>query len=219
MTKKGFTLIELIIVIAIIALIAAAVFVSVDPAQRIGDAKDSVRVSDAIAIEKAMQKAIAEGAAVPVSMAALTEDTPYMLVTEGGDDTGTCNCNTLDQAINRVDIAGDFESYLGVSVPVDSEASGDDTGYYVTRKSNSFYVEPCNAYGDEYEVPQTCGNGILEGTEVCDSNFTVACTVDTDYYEGGYVGTGACDTLDIVGCNNTCDACKIGAQCRAGGPS
>ncbi|PLX26244.1 hypothetical protein C0580_00420, partial [Candidatus Parcubacteria bacterium] len=37
MKQKGFTLIELIIVIAIIALLAAATFVAVDPAKRIGE--------------------------------------------------------------------------------------------------------------------------------------------------------------------------------------
>ena len=42
-SKKGFTLIELIIVVAIIALLAAATFVAVNPAKRIGEANDAQR--------------------------------------------------------------------------------------------------------------------------------------------------------------------------------
>lgn len=151
-TNKAFTLIELIIVIAIIGLIASAVFVSVNPAQRIGDAKDAVRAADKVAIEKAIQQSIADGRVIPTSIASLPEDTPYMIVTEGGSTSGAAECATLDQAINRVNIAADISSFI-VQIPVDAEATGDDTGYYITRKGNSFYCEPCNAYGDVY-VPQ-----------------------------------------------------------------
>jgi prepilin-type N-terminal cleavage/methylation domain-containing protein len=51
---KGFTLIELIIVIAVIALLAAATFVAVDPAKRIGMARDAQRWSDITAIADAI---------------------------------------------------------------------------------------------------------------------------------------------------------------------
>lgn len=217
--NKAFTLIEIIIVIAIIGLISAAVFVSVDPAKRLGDAKDAIRASDTVAIEKAIQKAIAEGTVVPVSMAALTEDTPYMMVTNGGDDTGSCNCNTLDQQISRIDIAGSFENYLGTTLPVDSDATGDDTGYYITRKGNSFYVEACNAYGDEYVAGQTCGNGILEGDEVCDSNFTMQCVGAgvLTYYSSGYVEDGVtCNGM--YACKNDCTACTNMTSCNTPSP-
>ncbi len=39
--KNGFTLIELIIVIAIIALLAAGTFVAVNPAKRVGDSQNA----------------------------------------------------------------------------------------------------------------------------------------------------------------------------------
>ena len=58
--KKGFTLIELIIVIAVIALLAAATFVAVDPAKRIGQARDAQRWQDITAIADAIQLYIAD---------------------------------------------------------------------------------------------------------------------------------------------------------------
>lgn len=58
--KKGFTLMELIIVIAVIALLAAATFVAVDPAKRIGQARDAQRWQDVTAIADAIQLYMAD---------------------------------------------------------------------------------------------------------------------------------------------------------------
>jgi prepilin-type N-terminal cleavage/methylation domain-containing protein len=148
--KKAFTLIELLIVIAVISLLAVTIFVVVDPARRIADAKETVRTLNTLSIEKAIEKAIAEEATVPTALASLSDHTPYMLVTNGGDDSGTCDCATLDTSITRIDIAGAFEDYLGSTIPVDTEATGDDTGYYISKAGNNFTIQSCNAYGDSF---------------------------------------------------------------------
>lgn len=54
--NKGFTLLELILVIAVIALLAGAVFVAVDPAKRFEDSNNSVRSSDIDNILQAIKK-------------------------------------------------------------------------------------------------------------------------------------------------------------------
>ena len=51
--NSGFTLIELIIVVAIIALLAAASFVAINPGKRVGDANNAKRWSDITAIADA----------------------------------------------------------------------------------------------------------------------------------------------------------------------
>lgn len=159
LSNKAFTLVELLIVIAVIALLAVAIFVVVDPAHRFNDAKEAIRKLDTLAIERAIEKAIAEETAVPAVLASLQNNVPYMLVTDGGDDAGTCNCATLDEPIARIDIAGAFKNYLGSEVPVDSEATGDDTGYYISKTGNHFSVKSCNAVGDTFvqapSVPET----------------------------------------------------------------
>lgn len=147
------------IVIAVIALLAVAIFVVVDPAHRFNDAKETIRKLDTLAIERAIEKTIAEETIVPTALASLSDNIPYMLVTDGGDDSGTCNCATLDEPIARIDIAGAFKNYLGSEVPVDSEATGDDTGYYISKNKNDFTVKSCNAAGDTFvhapSVPET----------------------------------------------------------------
>ena len=54
--KKGFTIIELIIVIAIIGIVAAGIFVAINPAKRLADAHNSSRMLAVNAFGDAIQK-------------------------------------------------------------------------------------------------------------------------------------------------------------------
>ncbi len=58
--KKGFTLIEILVVIGIIAVLAAVVLVAVNPARQFKLARDSQRVSNVTAILNAVGQNIAE---------------------------------------------------------------------------------------------------------------------------------------------------------------
>ena len=58
--KKGFTLIEILVVIGIIAVLAAVVLVAVNPARQFKLARDSQRVSNVTAILNAVGQDIAE---------------------------------------------------------------------------------------------------------------------------------------------------------------
>ncbi len=153
---KAFTLIELMIVMAVIALLAVVSFIAVNPSKRIGDAKDAVRSSESISIKKAIEQAIAQDNTI-LEHITIPANQPYMLITENGDDSGTCDCDTLDRSIARVDIAGLFKSYFGDNIPRDEEATGDDTGYYILRTNNTFKVEACHATGDDFvaSAPET----------------------------------------------------------------
>ena len=52
--KKGFTLIELVIVIAILAILAAVVVLTLNPAQLMAQARDSQRISDLGSVKSAI---------------------------------------------------------------------------------------------------------------------------------------------------------------------
>ena len=70
MKRRGFTLIELIIVIGIIALLAAISFVAINPAKRIGDANNSQRWADLVSISKAIELYTADNGSLPSDFAA-----------------------------------------------------------------------------------------------------------------------------------------------------
>lgn len=56
LSNKGFTLIEILLVIGIIAVLATVVIVALDPATRFADARDSRRLSDIQSILSAAQQ-------------------------------------------------------------------------------------------------------------------------------------------------------------------
>ncbi len=217
---KGFTLIELIIVLAVIGILAVAIFVAVNPAKRLGEAQNAIRDKNCEELEKCFSQVIeGNNYNTPAALTALSLNTPYMLVSSGGLTTGTTNCQSLKQDIARKDLASLMEPYIG-TLPVDPLATtSNDTGYYVKRVSDStFYVNHCYEYTAtvaEEGGGAVCGNGILEGAEVCDSNLTTPCAADSSYYTGGYVGS--CGIFLPKGCNNTCTACLSGTGCAGGG--
>ncbi len=81
--KKGFTLIELVIVIAILAILAAVVVLTLNPAQLMAQARDSQRISDlgsiksAIALYLATATTPAIGAGGPNAMVSTTTCTGF----------------------------------------------------------------------------------------------------------------------------------------------
>ncbi len=147
-SREAFTMIELIVVIVIIAVIAAVIFLAVNPAKRIGDAQNAIRDQNVLEITHGLERLIADSVYIPAELGDLFLDTEYMLVTAGGDTDGTCSCPTLNDNIARVDLAGTLSAYLP-SLPVDEDASGDDTGYYIKKTSNNlFSINHCYEYGN-----------------------------------------------------------------------
>lgn len=203
MRKNGFTLIELIIVVFIISLVAAAIIIAINPAKRIGESNNSRRWADLSSISKAVDLYSADNGGAPSIFSSSTVAVGMKVVLCDSSATLTCDGDTYGCLV--VDDSSFLGSYLP-SLPVDPEKSNaSDTGYYMTRESNgAISFGACSSYGStdvkvisaismaSYSV--TCGDGLVQATEVCDDG-------DTHTEK---CGDGVRDSGTF--CNSTCTA-------------
>ena len=137
----GFTLIEVLLVIAILAILAAIVIVAVNPAKQFGDSQNAQRWSDVRAILNAVHQYSIDNYGsypndIPVGIDCLTGG---FNVCQAGM---SCDGVTIDDVI--VD-----EKYL-TDIPSDPTTATDQiTGYLIMQNGNG-RVSVCapSAYGD-----------------------------------------------------------------------
>lgn len=146
--KKGFTLVELIVVIAIIAILAAAIFVAIDPARRLNEARNSTRSSDITTILDAVVKYQADNDGTHYStIAALTAGEYHVIGTAGVGCDDACTAQTTQA--DCVDLSSIGSNYLA-SVPMDPKTgAATDTDYYLMVDANgAVTVGSCDPEGE-----------------------------------------------------------------------
>lgn len=146
--KKGFTLIELIIVIAIIAILAAAIFVAIDPARRLNESRNARRWSDMTNILDAVVKYQADNDGTHyTTVAALTNGLYYTIGTCTTGGNAGCSAQTTQAACVNLSSIG--TNYLG-TVPMDPKTgTAALTDYYLMKDSNgAITVGSCDPEGE-----------------------------------------------------------------------
>ncbi len=148
---KGFTLIELIIVVAIIGLLAASAFVAVNPGKRVGDASDAKRWSDITAIADAIAHySVDNTGSLPSAVSSASANTEYMIHIAGDSDTGSETCAATGNSIAKRDIATGIVPNYVPTMPRDpditkTEAETDGIGYYMVKDSEGrIKIGACN---------------------------------------------------------------------------
>ncbi len=148
--QKGFTLIELLIVVAIISALAIAVFVALNPAQRLKDAKDARRTADVDTILTAIHASIVDTKGIlPAGL------TTSMAETQLGSGASGCAIATGGCAVVAtacVDLTTPLLKYLkAMPISPDSGAtvySAAKTGYSVTVDANNIVtIKACGTEG------------------------------------------------------------------------
>ena len=152
--RRGFTLIELIIVIAIIAVIAAGVFVALDPVKRLNAGRNATRWTDVTSIISALKLAQTDSA----TGALLVSDPPitpgqYQVI---GTATSACDtpaCGALTLQASCIKFRPGFAVYLPKTPwdPSQTAANGVlESRYYVHQDSttNALTVGACDAQGE-----------------------------------------------------------------------
>ena len=154
LAKKGFTLVELLLVVGIIATLAVVVFVALDPAKRFADSRDARRTTDAETILSAVHQYIIDNkGAFPQG---LTSDEEWMLGSSGNycvnntnASTGGCNANNN----SCLDLSGPLSRYLK-TMPFDPQGgTAENTQYTIFRDSNGIVtIKACNAENGNISV-------------------------------------------------------------------
>ncbi len=142
--RKGFTLIELLVVMTIIVALAVTVFVALNPAQRLKDARDARRTSDVDSVLTAIHQYIVDNKG---SLPAGLTSTEMQLGTSATACTiATGGCTVVTAAC--LDLTTPLVKYLK-SIPVDPLAgTAAKTNYSVVSDANGIVtVRACATEG------------------------------------------------------------------------
>jgi len=140
---RGFTLIELLIVIGIIAILASIIYVAVDPARRLAEAKNAERWSSSNAVLNAVLKYSVDNSG---NLPGTIDDSPstVQIIGENGGAI-TCvaaQCGSLSLPGTNcfvADLDNDLVDEYLVAMPVDPDDntfSNNHTGYYINKSTN-----------------------------------------------------------------------------------
>ena len=149
-TKKGFTLIEILLVVAIIAILAGIVILAVNPQKQLLDAKNAQRKADVNTIISAVyqsavdNKGVMPGANVPIAPTAAMEICTSSV-------SATCTAATLADLSSLIS----SQTYL-TSIPVDPAGNvTNGAGYKIQKTANGRITVIAPAVGGFVEYSAT----------------------------------------------------------------
>jgi prepilin-type N-terminal cleavage/methylation domain-containing protein len=128
---KGFTLLEILLVVAAIGILAGIVIVAINPGKQLGETRNTQRKADINTILNAVyQYAIDHSGNLPagVAQADLCDSAPEKEICKAGK-VGTCSSGT------DLSVLTNSQTYL-VSIPTDPSAGEDGSGYHITKNAN-----------------------------------------------------------------------------------
>ena len=145
---KGFTLIEILLVVSILSIILVVVFAALNPAQRLAEAQDARRWNDVNQLLTAIHECILDNDGT-LSSCDLTDDNTAREIVNTGIST-SCNAAPCDTEVAATGNCADLETELVTtqnymaSLPLDpSGPATDHTGYVVNVNNGLVTVSSC----------------------------------------------------------------------------
>lgn len=151
MKTRGFTIIEMLIVIAILGILSALVLIQVDPARRIHQASNATRWSDVLTILEGIKRYQADNdSTLPSTTTAIDSNPSTVQII--GENVTNCSCTGQSVISSPCGVSGldtDLRVYMA-SIPMDPvSGSSDDTRYYVNVDAYEIItVGACDAEGE-----------------------------------------------------------------------
>jgi type IV pilus assembly protein PilA len=155
--KSGFTLLEILLVVGIIAILASIVVVALNPTRQFASVRNAQRRANISEINNALQQYYIDNSAYPPTIpTTLTE-----ICNTGATSTGhSVNCT------GRTDLSYLVPTYL-VAIPVDPQTTGTSTNYKVMKNSsNKIVLEAAQA---EQSMVITVGPYVSCGSALTDA--------------------------------------------------
>ncbi|MFH1781966.1 MAG: type II secretion system protein [Patescibacteria group bacterium] len=130
MNNKGFTLLEILLIVAAIAILAGIVIIAINPAKQLADTRDSERAADVNTIlNGAWQYAIDNDGSIPASIPT-SADCSGVATNEICKTGGTCT-GLVDLSV--LTASG---TYI-VAIPTDPQgATTNGAGYHIAKDAN-----------------------------------------------------------------------------------
>ena len=125
--NKGFTLLEILLVIAAIGILAAIVLVAINPNRQLAQARNAQRRADINTIYKALEQYLIDTGSYPNSISTAPG---YICNTGIEQVNGSTSCS------GRVDLRLLVPTYLA-GIPKDPQATGTSTGYNIVINLNN----------------------------------------------------------------------------------
>lgn len=146
-TSKGFTLIELLVALTIVAILAVSVYVALNPAQRLQDAKDARRATDVDTILTAVHQYIVDNKGNAGALG-LTSTEVQLGSAGSGCTISNSDCTITTAACT--DLSTPLAKYLK-TMPFDPDTtlgSAAETGYSIQQDANGIVtVKACYTDG------------------------------------------------------------------------
>lgn len=133
--QKGFTLLEILLVVAAIAILAGIVIVALNPGKQLGDTRNSQRSVDVNTIINAVyQYSLDNNGNFPSALDGVAGTSQVLGTASSGCDS-TCTAATTVAAC--ADLSGDLVSTYVVGIVVDPTTGTDaNTDYYINKLGN-----------------------------------------------------------------------------------
>jgi prepilin-type N-terminal cleavage/methylation domain-containing protein len=177
--KRGFTLLEILLVIAAIGVLAAIVLIAINPNKQIAQARNAQRRVDLNTLNKSLEQILIDTGTYPTG---ITSSYQEVCATGRKSSTDLLTDAPSVDCTGKLDLRTLIPTYIA-SMPRDPQSIGSSTGYYVARNSLNNKISIKGANGELSQTlaindtGESVGNIPIVYPQMWVSRLTTAATV------------------------------------------